>query len=221
MRNRTLLSIATAGALALSIVTPAHAGKADRAREAIAAAQAKIDAAETAGAGTEVPHQLAEAKAALARARENLDAGHKPESIDAAIQAQALADASLGESQKRKQAMSEAQQQAAQGQAMAAQQQAADATARAAAAEQSAAASAQQAADARAAAATAALQAQAAPVPAQAPATVETTVTTQTARPARTARTTTKHVVRKRTATASSAPAPAAVTATTTVSTTR
>ncbi|MCW1382829.1 hypothetical protein OLX02_08330 [Novosphingobium sp. KCTC 2891] len=173
--NRLIFSVVSASALALSMASPAHAGKADRARQAIAAAQAKIDAAATTGAGIEVPHQLADAKATLARARENLASHHKPEAIDAAIEAQALADAALGEVQKHKQQAALVQQQVAQDQAAIAQQQAAQANARADAAQQSAAISAQQAADARIAAASAA---QTKP---PAPASVETTVTTQTA----------------------------------------
>ncbi|MEO0031747.1 MAG: hypothetical protein RIS94_1505 [Pseudomonadota bacterium] len=204
--NRLIVSLATVSALALSLPTAAYAGKADRARQAIAAAQAKIDAATTTGAGVEVPHQLAEAKAALAHAQENLASHHKPEAIDDAIHTQALADAALGEVQKRKEASAMMQQQAAQ-------EQAAQANARADAAQQSAQVSAQQAADARNAAATAALQAQ------SQPAAVETTVTTQAAAPAaRTAHRTTvrKRVVRHATRVA---PATAAVSTTTTVST--
>lgn len=214
MLRKTLFApLLAASAMALT-VTPAYAGKADRARQAIAAAEAKIHTAETMGAATELPERNAEARAALARAREKLNAGKKSTSIDEAIRASALADATIGELQRRKDMaiedakaardadVSVAQQQAvaAQDQAAAAQDQAVDANARAAAAERSAAASA--------------AEAQAARLAAQQPAQIETTVTTQQPAPRRASR----HVTRKVTTTrrtVRAAPAPAVTTTTT------
>lgn len=94
-------ALMAATALCLSFAAPAHAqGKADRARAAIAEAQTKIDTAESLGTSTAQPGRTAEANAALARAKENLAAGHKPEAIADAIHASALADTALGQMQK-------------------------------------------------------------------------------------------------------------------------
>jgi hypothetical protein len=100
-----------ATAVCLSFTAPVQAaGKADRARAAIAEAQTKIDTAEALGTSTSQPGQTAEANAALARAKENLAAGHKPEAITDAIHASALADTALGMMQKRAKEHSEAMQ---------------------------------------------------------------------------------------------------------------
>jgi hypothetical protein len=175
-------SLLASSAMALAVTTPAHADKTDRAHEAIAAAEAKIHTAETLGASTEAPGQTAEARAALAIAREDLKAGHKSASISSAIRASALAETAIGELQRSKDdavasanasaregvAAAQDQAAAAQDQAITARQQAAEANARADAAQQSAATSAADAAAARNAAAIAAQTPQ-----------VETTVTTQ------------------------------------------
>jgi len=183
MFRKTLFApLLAASAMALTLATPAHAGKADRAREAIAAADAKIHTAETMGAGSAMPHQTAEARAALAMAREKLSAGRKSTSITEAIRASALADAAIGEMQKQQERAIADERQArtdgvaaAQQQTAVAQQQSVDANARANVAQQSAAISAGEAVVARNAALAAA----------QTPAAqVETTVTT--VQPART-----------------------------------
>src|SRR4051812_14701301 len=95
-RTTLFACLLTSTALVMAITTPAHAGKADRAREAIAAAEAKIHTAESIGAGTETPRVTAEARASLATAREDLAAGHKSASIADAIHASALADTAIG-----------------------------------------------------------------------------------------------------------------------------
>ena len=193
-RNTIFASLLASSALTLAIATPAAAyNKTDRAREAIAAADAKIHSAETMGAGTNAPRDTAEARASLALAREDFANGHKESATQEAIRASALADTAIGITQQHKddavasaredqRAVAESardqvtaaqgQANAAQDQAVAAQQQAADANARALAAQQSAAASASDAAAARNAAALAAAQTPPAPQ-------VETTVTTQ------------------------------------------
>jgi hypothetical protein len=203
-RKSLIAPLLAATAMALT-VSPAYAGKADRAREAIAAAEAKIHTAEQMGSATDMPERTAEARAALARAKENLSASHKSTAINDAIHASALADATIGEMQRRKDAAvadanasREAGVSAAQQQAVAAQGQAADANARAAAAENSAARSAAEANAARIAAQS--QQAQ-----------VETTVTTQQPAPRRGART----VTRKTTTTRTAPPATATTTTTT------
>jgi hypothetical protein len=208
--SRKFTAILLAGALASGLAAPAYAGKSDRAAQAIAAAQAKIDSARTVGAGTELPRRIAAAQAELARASEAKQSGHNEDAIQIAIHAQAMADAILGETTQRKEDAAAATQAAAQDQAAAAQHQveaarteAAQANARADAAQQAAQ---QSAAAAQAAAATAAA------TPAPAPTAVETTVTTAT--PAGTHRTVKKKVVVHRKA----APARAA---TVTTSTTR
>lgn len=212
MLYRTLfVSLLASSAIGLAVASPAHAGKGDRADEAIAAAEAKIHTADTIGAGVEAPSATADAKAALAVAKENRIRGRKTMAINAAIRASALADTAIGQAQQRKddalaanQAAERDRADAAQDQASMAQQQAADANNRAAAAQQAAATSAADAAAARNAA-TLAAQSQ--------PARVETTVTTQ--QRGGVARSTRTKVV-KRTV----APAPAPVTTTTTQVTT-
>ena len=92
LRKNLVTSLIAASALALTVSSPAYAGKEDRARAAIAAAEAKINTAETMGAATELPEQTAQARAALAKARENLAADRNAESIDAAIEASTLAE---------------------------------------------------------------------------------------------------------------------------------
>jgi hypothetical protein len=178
-RSNLFAPMLAATALCLSFASPAYAeGKADRARQAIAEAQTKIETAESMGTSTAQPAQTAEANAALAHAKENLAAGHKPEAIEDAIRASALADTALGLMQKHAQQHSEAVQaqahadSTAQAQATvdAAHQQADMANDRAARAENSAAASANDAAFARNAAAAA---------QAQQPTQVQTTVTTE------------------------------------------
>lgn len=187
-RNKLIPSLLASSALVLAATTPVRAGEVERAREAIAAADARIHTAETLGAGVEMPAATADARASLAAARENLDRGHRADAISQAIRASALADTAIGELQRRKNdslaaaqaaerertaaaqeqsAQTQDQVAAARAQAAAAQQQAADANARAAAAEQAAAQSAADAQAARNAAAAAQTQQ------------VETTVTTQ------------------------------------------
>lgn len=198
LRKSLIAPLLAASAMALT-VTPAHAGKADRAREAIAAAEAKIHTAEQMGAATDLPERTAAARAMLAKAKENLKASNKSTSINQAIEAQALADATIGEMQKRKEmaiananAARSEDVAAAQEQAASAQQQAEQANARAALAQQQAANSA---ADANAARSALAAQQQAQ---------VETTVTTQqsASAPRRAARTVTRKTTTKRSATA-------------------
>lgn len=206
-RKSMLAPLLAASAMALT-ASPAYAGKADRAREAIAAAEAKIHTAEQMGAATKMPERNAEARAALARAKEKLDAGKKSTSIDEAIRATALADATIGELQRRQNLALEGAQReraedvaVAQEQAEAARRQAEQANLHAAQAQQQAARSAAEANAARSALA----DTQARPE-------VETTVTTQ----APTARRATRTVTRKTTTARRSAAAPTATTTTTT-----
>lgn len=198
MLRKLITPLLAASALAVA-ATPAYAGKEDRARAAIAAAEAKIHTAETLGAGSQLPRETANARAALAMAREHFSADRNTESIAAAIRASSIADAAIGELQNdRQQALADeranahiASQQAsvAQQQATVAQQEAANANDRAAMAERSAAASAAEAQSARSALA------------AQQAAEVETTVTTQqpAARSTPRTRTTVKRTTARRT----------------------
>jgi hypothetical protein len=153
---------AIASCLAL-LATPALAGKADRARSAIAEARGKIDAANKLGISGETPRLQAEAESSLRSAQESLKSGHKERSIAEAHHASELADTALGEAQRRKIEGERDQRAGAEAAAAAALQQSADANARADAAQQDAAA-------ARAAAAT----------PVIVPPATTTTVTTQT-----------------------------------------
>jgi hypothetical protein len=171
MREFISLRNGAAMAAALMLVTtPALAGKADRARSAIAEAQGKIDAANKIGVSGETPHLQAEAEASLRQAREDLKSGHKEAAISEANHASQLADTALGEAQRRKNQAEADQRASTEAAAAAAQQQTLEANARADQAQQNAAAAAADAAAARAAAAT--------PVVVPQPAT--TTVTTQT-----------------------------------------
>ena len=167
-----------ASVLALVLGTSVHAeDKKDRAQEAIAAAEAKIQAAQTAGAGSATPDQVARAREVLADAREELHQGHKTAAIADANHAAALAESSIGETQRQVTASASDAVQQAQAVAADARQQAADANARAASADQAAAASAQQA---QAAQASAAISAEAATAASAGPPTqVQTTVTTE------------------------------------------
>jgi hypothetical protein len=196
MTHKTLFaSLLATSAVCLAISSPASAAStSDRAREAIAAAAAKIHTAETMGAETQAPRETAGARAVLAKAQEDFKTDHREDAIQDAIHASAMADTAIGLTQQHKDAaiaaarddqratadsardqVEAARNQAAQAQdqSVAAQQQAADANARAQSAEQSAAASA---ADAKAARDAAAIAAQT-PPPAPAPV-VQTTVTT-------------------------------------------
>jgi hypothetical protein len=168
---KTYIWAMTLSALSLGLAQPAMAGKTDRAREAIAAAEAKLQAADVAGA-TLLPTEQASAREELARAKEDLANGHKDEAIAGANHVSMLAEANLGESQKRKaynaQARVEAARQEAanaQAQAVTAQAQAADANARADVAANAAVNSAADAAAARQMAANAAVAARSGPRP--------------------------------------------------------
>jgi hypothetical protein len=197
-KTKMIAPLMAATAMIAGFSAPAHAaGKAERARQAIAAAQAKIDTAEQLGTAEFRPGETAQAKAALAHAQENLSAGHKPEAIDDAIHASALADTAIGMMQKHKAELADRQSAAAvadaQAQAQAAQSQADAANARADVATAAAQSSAADAAVARQAAAVALT------TPQPAPATVETTVTTQGAARAPVKKVTVKKVARRTT----------------------
>jgi hypothetical protein len=168
-------------ALVAMPVTAFAEGKTDQARKAIAAAQAKIDAGNTVGAGGDAPRFQHEAIAALQLARDELAHHDKDAAIRDATHASQLADMALSASSRARLADQQSATEAAQRQAAAANARAADAQATAAAAQADAAA-------ARAAPPPAPVVI-AAPAPAPAPTTV-TTETTQTA-----AATTTAHTV--------------------------
>lgn len=189
-------TLLTATMLAVAWSSPAMAeGKADRAKKAIAVAEAKISAADTAGADTMLAVDQAKAKQALADAREDLSAGRKEEAIETANQASMIADANLGEAQRLKAARTAARVEAAKTDAAIAQAQASEATQQAAA--QQVAAANERAASAEQSAQAAQQEALAARATAQAAmeqkAAVETTVTTQN-----TGRVAAKKVVRTR-----------------------
>jgi hypothetical protein len=113
-------------------------GKHDRAKEAMAAAQAKIDTANKIGAAANTPRLAAEAEAMLRTAHEDLSRGKKDQAIQDANRAAQLADVAIGEAQHHRDEMAQHQQADAAAVAAAAQNQAADANARADAAQQAA-----------------------------------------------------------------------------------
>jgi hypothetical protein len=130
------LILACVSGAALIVAPPALGqGKKDRAREAVAAAEAKVDAAGKVGAAGEVPRLLAEAQAALRTAQEDLAHDSKTQAIADANHASMLADQALGEAQRAKLARARDDKQAADAAAADAARSAADANARAAAAE--------------------------------------------------------------------------------------
>ena len=104
MLGRTIFAtLVASSAMTLAIATPAAANKmTDRAHEAIAAAEAKIHIAESMGASTDAPRDTAEARAALAIAKEDFASGHKEPAIQEAIRASALADTVIAVSQQHK-----------------------------------------------------------------------------------------------------------------------
>jgi hypothetical protein len=185
MKRFILSTTGAALAAALMFSAPASAGKHDRAKEAIAAASAKVDAANKVGASGETPRLQAEAQRSLATAKEALSAGHKEDAIAAANHAAMLADTAIGQTQKSQNAQADATANAA----LNAQQDAAAANARADAAQQAAAAASADAAAARAAPPVIVAQAPAVPA--------TTTVTTETVKSSTAARASTPVVKKK------------------------
>jgi hypothetical protein len=144
----------SATALLVMVVSPALAfpGKGDRAQAAIAEATGKVDAANKAGVGGQVPALQARAQAALKASQEDVAAGNKEQAIADANHASELADMAIGEANRNRteaeharNADAAASTAAAQQDAAAAQQQAAAANARADSAQQQAAAASAQA----------------------------------------------------------------------------
>lgn len=187
--------------LLILAATPAFAGeKTNRARQAIAEATGKVDAANKLGVSGEVPHLTARAQAALRTAREDLARGRKEQAIDEANQASQLADTAIGEAQRNRIAAERAEHDNAAAAADAAHHEAAVANERAQNAEQAAASAAADAAAARAAPPPAPVIIQ---TPAPAPTT--TTVTTESVKQASvthagttTHRRVVRHVVRRK-----------------------
>ena len=97
MQTKTLIvSLLASSAVALAVATPAAAGTTERAREAIAAAEAKIHTAEDLGGPAASPSNMAEARAMLATARHDFDTDHRDRAIEDGIRAQAAADTAIG-----------------------------------------------------------------------------------------------------------------------------
>src|SRR6476469_2982239 len=127
-------------AAAMTFTSPALAGdKNERATAAIAAAQAKIDAANKIGAAQATPRVATEATAELARAKDAQNGGHKDEAISLALHAGELADHAFNTADQVKTQDAAAATASAAASADAAQQAAAAANERAAAAEAAAA----------------------------------------------------------------------------------
>jgi hypothetical protein len=139
MTARQLLAFGIAGATVFAVSTSANAeGKTDQARKAIAAAQAKIDAANIVGAAGDAPRLHAQAVTTLHVAQDELNHHAKDEAIRDATRASELADMALAASQRdrtneQRATMEAAQSQAAQANARASQAEAAAAAAQAAA----------------------------------------------------------------------------------------
>jgi hypothetical protein len=166
MVTRQLLALGIAGATVFTVSMPAHAeGKTDQARKAIAAAQAKIDAANIVGAAGDAPRLHAQAVTTLHVAQDELNHHAKDEAIRDATRASELADMALAASNRERTNEQRASTEAAQSQAAQANARASDAQAAAAAAQ----------ADAAAARATPPVIVQTSPPPAP---TATTTVTT-------------------------------------------
>ncbi len=191
--------VRTAGLSFLLAATamPVLAGEADRARQAIAAAQGKIDAAAKAGADATAGLPLAQARDALMSAKARLDRGRKEEAISDAQHASELADRANVVGQDRRVAAERNGRMNAEASAASARDSAAAAGDRAAAAQTEAAAAKSDAANANAEAT--ALRNAPAPAPVivetPAPAPVATTVATTHTRVVRPARRATRRVV--------------------------
>ena len=210
MNRKSLILVGFVVSTVLAMPTAALAeGKTDKARKAIAAAQAKIDAANIVGAAGDAPRLHAQAVTTLHLAQDELAHHAKDAAIRDATRASELADQALSVSQRERT-------NAQQATTAEAQRQAAEANARASNA-QAAAAAAQ--ADAAAARSAPPIIIQTpAPAPAPAPAATETTITTTStdlaASPA-TAKPVKRRIVHSRV----TARRPAAHTSTTTVTT--
>src|SRR5262245_46206647 len=101
MLKMTFAPLLAATALVLSV--PAHAGGAeDRARIAIAEAQAKIETAEGMGSATSMPRETADARAALELAQAKFKADRNDDALEAAVRAKSIADATIGQLQHNK-----------------------------------------------------------------------------------------------------------------------
>ena len=165
---RQLLALGVAGATAFTVSMPAHAeGKTDQARKAIAAAQAKIDAANIVGAAGDAPRLHAQAVTTLHVAQDELNHHAKDDAIRDATRASELADLALAASNHERTNEQRASVEAAQSQATQANARASEA--------QTAATAAQ--ADAAAARATQPVIIQTSPPPPPATTTVTTTET--------------------------------------------
>lgn len=141
MTRKPLLAFGIAVATCLALPTAAFAeGKTDLARKAIAAAQAKVDAANIVGASGDAPRLHAEAVSAIRMAQDELNRHDKDAAIRDANRASGLADQALIASQRQRTDDQRAGTAAAQSQADAANARAADSQAAAAAAQADAAA---------------------------------------------------------------------------------
>lgn len=141
MTRKPLLAFGIAVSTCLALPTAAFAeGKTDLARKAIAAAQAKVDAANIVGASGDAPRLHAEAVSAIRMAQDELNRHDKDAAIRDANRASGLADQALIASQRQRTDDQRAGTVAAQSQADAANARAADSQAAAAAAQADAAA---------------------------------------------------------------------------------
>jgi hypothetical protein len=141
MTARHLLAFGIASATVFTVSTSAYAeGKTDQARKAIAAAQAKIDAANIVGAAGDAPRLHAQAVTTLHVAQDELNHHAKDEAIRDATRASELADMALAASQHQRTNEQRASTEAAESQAAQANARASDAQAAAAAAQADAAA---------------------------------------------------------------------------------
>ena len=102
MTRNSMLAIALAATTSCFVFTTAASaeGKTDQARKAIAAAQAKIDAANIVGAAGDAPRLHAEAVRVLHIAQDELNHHAKDEAIRDATRASEIADQALAASQR-------------------------------------------------------------------------------------------------------------------------
>ena len=78
LRKTLFASLIASSAITLALAQPAAAAStSDRAREAIAAAEAKVHTAENLGATSDAPRDAADARAALASAKEDFAHGDR------------------------------------------------------------------------------------------------------------------------------------------------
>lgn len=102
MRNRLILGLSAVALAAGALPHTAFAGNEDRARAAVAAAQAKIETGDKQGVTTDAADQQARARVALVEAQRQIKKDDEDLAYHAAQEAIALADLAMATSELKK-----------------------------------------------------------------------------------------------------------------------